>query len=83
MKNFQIYTSEPDDQIFYIHQPETSCSQSHWFKLKPGWISVMACYPPNRSRLELVREIEARNITDARRRFQKELRGEVAILPDF
>jgi hypothetical protein len=83
MKKFKIFTIEPDDQIFYIHQPQTTCSLEHWFKLKPGWVSVQACRRPNLDQLELVREIEARNITDARRRFQKELRGEVAIVDDF
>lgn len=71
MKTFNFYTSSADDQIFYILQPKTTFSLAHWFKLKAGWNSVQACRRPNLDQLELVREIQARNITEARKRFHQ------------
>jgi hypothetical protein len=83
MKNFNFYTSSADDQAFYIKEPAGWDGGAHWFKLKPGWTQACVCQAQNPDQLELVAEIEARDITQARQQFQKQLRGEVTVLPDF
>jgi hypothetical protein len=82
-KTFNFYTSDSDAQAFYIEEPAGRGTGTHWFKFKAGWIQVSACQAPDQDNLELVGQVEARGITNARRHFQKQLRGEVAVLPDF
>jgi hypothetical protein len=70
MKTYNFYTSSADAQAFYIREPAGWDGGAHWFKLKPGWTQASVWNAQNPDQLELIGQVDARGITQARQQFQ-------------